>query len=148
MNSDQTPPRNIVEAARIASQAVQSHPERHIPFSNIPLIVHQKWNTARLNGTDSRIVSFVETWLTHSTLPEEGSSPMAYFLWDDQGVLSLVKELESPLADDFANVFSPVEKVDIFRIMVCKWFGGIVSAEQHAAESWSKPGLTTPVRGH
>lgn len=57
---------------------------------------------------------------------------MAYFLWDDQGVLSLVKELESPLADDFTNVFSPVEKVDIFRIMVCKWFGGIVSAEQHA----------------
>ncbi|EFY95201.1 glycosyl transferase sugar-binding region (DXD) protein [Metarhizium robertsii] len=125
MKSDQTPPRTIIEAARIASQAAQSHPERHIPFSNIPLIVHQKWNTARLNGTDARIVSFVETWLTHSTLPEEGSSPMAYFLWDDQGVLSLVKELESPLADDFTNVFSPVEKVDIFRIMVCKWFGGI-----------------------
>lgn len=73
---------------------------------------------------------------------------MAYFLWDDQGVLSLVKELESPLADDFTNVFSPVEKVDIFRIMVCKWFGGIVSAEQQAAESWSNPRLTTPVRGH
>src|SRR5688572_25246454 len=101
MKSDQTPPRTIIEAARIASQAAQSHTERHIPFSNIPLIVHQKWNTARLNGTDARIVSFVETWLTHSTLPEEGSSPMAYFLWDDQGVLSLVKELESPLADDF-----------------------------------------------
>lgn len=52
---------------------------------------------------------------------------MAYFLWDDEGVLALMKEFENDLASDFMEVFSPVEKVDIFRIAACKWFGGIVS---------------------
>lgn len=51
---------------------------------------------------------------------------MAYFLWDDEGVSSLVKEFEKPFLADFEEVFSPVEKVDIFRIIACKWIGGIV----------------------
>lgn len=39
----------------------------------------------------------------------------------------MINQYEKAFADDFARVFSPVEKVDIFRIIVCKWFGGIVS---------------------
>ena len=52
---------------------------------------------------------------------------MAYFLWDNEGVLDLMEEFENDLTTDFIEVFSPVEKVDIFRIVACKWFGGIVS---------------------
>lgn len=52
---------------------------------------------------------------------------MAYFLWDNEGVLELMEEYENDQTTDFIEVFSPVEKVDIFRIVACKWFGGIVS---------------------
>lgn len=81
----------------------------------------------RLNGTKETVLSYVEEWLTDAISPRAGASPMAYFLWDDEGVLALVKDFEKDFANDFVEVFSPVEKVDIFRIIVCKWFGGIVS---------------------
>jgi hypothetical protein len=67
----------------------------------------------------------MEQWLEGSIA---SSNPMAYFLWDDDGVLSLVDKYEEDFVQDFVQVFSPVEKVDIFRIIVCKWFGGVVGA--------------------
>lgn len=73
------------------------------------------------------LLSYMEQWLIDSISPPLGASPMAYFLWDNEGVLALMKEFENDLTSDFIEVFSPVEKVDIFRITVCKWFGGIVS---------------------
>lgn len=69
-----------MEAVKLASSLANYHPERNIPFSNIPLLVHQKWNTARLNGTMEDIVSYVEQWLIDSMAPSPGSRPMAYFL--------------------------------------------------------------------
>lgn len=51
---------------------------------------------------------------------------MAYFFWGDEGVLNLIKKFEPDFVVDFENMFSKVEQVDIFRILVCKWFGGIV----------------------
>ncbi|KAG6005991.1 hypothetical protein E4U21_007484 [Claviceps maximensis] len=125
LDNGQAIPTTIVEAVELASSIAKSHPDRHIPFSNIPLLVHQKWNTARLNGTKEDIVFFVEQWLNNSMAPAPGSSPMAYFLWDDDGVSALVNKYEKDFANDFMQVFSPVEQVDIFRIIVCKWFGGI-----------------------
>lgn len=104
-----------------------SHPERHIPFSNIPLLMHQKWDTTQLTGINEMVISYIETWLKDAVSPPPGSSEMAYFIWDNEGVLTLMEEYEHDLVRDFVEVFSPVEKVDIFRIAVCKWFGGIVS---------------------
>lgn len=127
IDKHQSPPKTIIEAAQLVSKAVQSHPDRHMPFSTIPLVIHQKWNTARLDGMNARIIAFIEEWLADSISPPLGTSPMAYFLWDDEGVLSLVQKYEQHFLNDFIQVFSPVEKVDIFRVMVCKWFGGIVS---------------------
>jgi len=66
--------------------------------------------------------------------PAPGSSPMAYFLWDDDGVSALVNKYEKDFANDFMRVFSPVEQVDIFRIIVCRWFGGIVRSAHFACE--------------
>ncbi|KAK6444547.1 hypothetical protein ACSS6W_007506 [Trichoderma asperelloides] len=122
---NQSTPRNIVEAVQLASKSVVSHPERHIPFSNIPLLMHQKWDTTQLTGTNEMVISYIETWLKDAVSPPPGSSEMAYFLWDNAGVLTLMEEYEHDLVRDFVEVFSPVEKVDIFRIAVCKWFGGI-----------------------
>ncbi|KAK2595147.1 hypothetical protein QQS21_007107 [Conoideocrella luteorostrata] len=120
--------KTIVEAAELVSQVSRSYPDRYIPFSNIPLFIHQKWNGAQLNDTREDIVSYIEQWLERSIAPTVGSNPMGYFLWDDDGVLALVEKYEKDFADDFVQVFSPVEKVDIFRIIVCKWFGGVVGA--------------------
>lgn len=89
--------------------------------------MHQKWDTTQLLGIDEMILSYIETWLIDAISPPPGSSEMAYFLWDNQGILTLMEEYEHDLANDFVEVFSPVEKVDIFRVAVCKWFGGIVS---------------------
>ncbi|KAH0530857.1 hypothetical protein TsFJ059_005434 [Trichoderma semiorbis] len=125
IDANQEPPKTIIEAAQLASNAAKSNPERNIPFSNIPLLVHQKWDTTSLNGTKDMIVSYIEDWLVDAISPSSGMSRMAYFLWDNEGVLSLIKEKEKDLTTDFIEVFSPVEKVDIFRIIACKWFGGI-----------------------
>ncbi|EGR47005.1 glycosyltransferase family 32 [Trichoderma reesei QM6a] len=123
--ANQAPPRTIIEAAQLASKAAASNPERRIPFSNIPLLVHQKWDTTQLNGTKESILTYVEQWLMYSITPPAGANPMAYFLWDNEGVLELMEEYENDQTTDFIEVFSPVEKVDIFRIVACKWFGGI-----------------------
>lgn len=90
-------------------------------------MMHQKWDTTQLLGTKEMVLSYIETWLIDAISPPPGFSEMAYFLWDNEGVMTLMEEYEHDLASDFVEVFSPVEKVDIFRIAVCKWFGGIVS---------------------
>lgn len=51
---------------------------------------------------------------------------MAYFFWGDAGVSALVNTYEPDFLDDFQKMFSRVEQVDIFRVLACKWFGGIV----------------------
>lgn len=110
-------------------------------------MVHQKWDTAQLNGTKELILSYVEEWLMYSITPPPGSSPMAYFLWDNEGVLNLMEEYESDFTTDFIEVFSPVEKVDIFRIIACKWFGGIASpSTQYHLISQPSMLTSTPVR--
>lgn len=127
VDTNQSPPKNIIEAVQLASKVVESRPERHIPYSKIPLLVHQKWDTTKLTGTNEMVLSYIETWLVDAISPPPGCSEMAYFLWDNEGVSTLMQEYEHELMNDFVEVFSPVEKVDIFRIAVCKWFGGIVS---------------------
>lgn len=55
-------------------------------------------------------------------------SPMAYFLWDDEGMLLFMQEFEPDFVDSFYSSFTPIERADIFRILVCNHFGGIVRA--------------------
>lgn len=52
---------------------------------------------------------------------------MAYFFWDDGGIMAFIREFEKDFVDSFVSLFTPVERADIFRILVCKYFGGIVS---------------------
>jgi mannosyltransferase OCH1-like enzyme len=53
---------------------------------------------------------------------------MAYFLWDDEGMRQLISTFEPDLLDAFLALPAPVERADIFRIVVTKWIGGIVSS--------------------
>lgn len=73
------------------------------------------------------LLTYVEKWLRYSISANDTFREMAYFWWDDDGVAMLVNEKESHFLEDYQTKFSTVERVDIFRVLVCKWFGGIVS---------------------
>lgn len=58
---------------------------------------------------------------------------MAYFLWDDEGVASLVSQFEPDFFERyFQSLPLNVERSDVFRILVCKWIGGVVSGDEPA----------------
>ncbi|EXJ54738.1 hypothetical protein A1O7_10079 [Cladophialophora yegresii CBS 114405] len=50
---------------------------------------------------------------------------MAYFFWEDDGVLQMLDEFEPDFVEQFRSLPSNVERADVFRILVLKWFGGI-----------------------
>ncbi|KAG5991466.1 hypothetical protein E4U54_003885 [Claviceps lovelessii] len=122
-------PRNILEAAALASNMASSAANRQIPYSNMPLLVHQKWNDNDLTRLDEHVLGYIEKWLTYSISANDKSRQMAYFWWVDDGVAMLVKEKERDFFQDFDTMFSRVEKADIFRVLACKWFGGINMAD-------------------
>lgn len=123
---DHAEPEHILEAAKFASDAAKLSPHRQMPYSNIPLVVHQKWNDADLTRLNSDLLSYIERWLEYSTSANDTFREMAYFFWADAGVSALVNTYEPDFLADYQSMFSRVEKVDIFRVLACKWFGGIV----------------------
>lgn len=124
MHSEQ--PQNILDAARTVSQSALFNRERRIPFSNIPLIVHQTWKTTAADTWSPRILPWVELWLENSIYVDCGPS-MAYLFWDDTGMRALVEEFENEFLERYDSLLTPVERSDVFCILVCKHFGGIVS---------------------
>lgn len=52
---------------------------------------------------------------------------MAYFFWEDDGIERMLAEFEPDFLRRFTSLPSNVERADVFRILVLKWFGGIVS---------------------
>ncbi|KAF5706589.1 ankyrin repeat domain-containing protein [Fusarium mundagurra] len=117
-------PENILDAARIVSQSTLSNAERRITFSDIPLIVHQTWKTTAADTWDPSILPWVELWLENSIYVNSGPS-MAYLFWDDTGMRALVEEFENDFLERYDSLLTPVERSDVFRILVCKHLGGI-----------------------
>jgi hypothetical protein len=56
---------------------------------------------------------------------------MAYFMWDNDGVMDLVTETEPDLLRYFELLPDLVEKADVFRIVVCNSIGGLVRSFMH-----------------
>jgi mannosyltransferase OCH1-like enzyme len=52
---------------------------------------------------------------------------MAYFMWNDEGVMDLMNEGDAELLEYFDMLPSFVEKTDVFRVVVCNTIGGVVS---------------------
>lgn len=119
-------PNNIVDAARLAFEAANSSTSRHIDQSSIPLILHQTWKNTRVTTWPDSVCAGVEKWLEH--VVSSGPDAMAYFLWEDEGVLQLLREFDPAFVDKFAALPANVERPDVFRILVTKWIGGIVSS--------------------
>ena len=120
-------PRSIIEAARLASELALSKNDRQMDFTHIPMLIHQTWKSTDITTWKVDITSWVETWLVDAN---SGQTPMAYFLWNDKGMRALVQQYEIHLVDLYDSL-SPVERSDVFRILVCKHFGGIVSSIPH-----------------
>jgi hypothetical protein len=115
-----TKPESIVEAAKLASGKAQA-PQRQIPLSNIPMIVHQTWKNTDPQTWPQSTRQSTEKWLQ---AVEEGE--MAYFLWDDEGIKQFIKHFEPGLEKQFYSLASNVERTDVFRVLVSKWIGGVV----------------------
>ncbi|CAK7225787.1 hypothetical protein SEUCBS140593_006021 [Sporothrix eucalyptigena] len=120
-------PRTILEAANFASAAASGSLARRTDHALIPLIVHQTWSTTRIDSWTPKVLRCVERWLAYAVGGgyEDGGPPMAYFFWDDEGMLAFMRKYEPDFVEPFLAFFSPVERTDIFRVLLCKWFGGI-----------------------
>lgn len=96
--------------------------------SQIPLIAHQ---TARSAGPEtwSKVIrKCVDRWLAAATGADDAAdAEMAWFMWDDDGIRAVVQKYEHNFYEAFSALPYPVEKADAFRVLVLKWFGGIVS---------------------
>lgn len=53
-----------------------------------------------------------------------GLLSVSRFLWDDLGIASLMNTFEPDL--NYGVLPHPVERADVFRVAVLKWFGGVV----------------------
>ncbi|PKX90170.1 glycosyltransferase family 32 protein [Aspergillus novofumigatus IBT 16806] len=112
-------PESIVKAAKLASDKTQA-PQRQIPLSSIPMIVHQTWKNTDLQTWPQPIRQSTEKWLRAVEADE-----MAYFLWDDDGINQFIKHFEPGLETQFYALASNVERTDVFRVLVSKWIGGV-----------------------
>jgi mannosyltransferase OCH1-like enzyme len=119
----------IIDAAQLVLNATSN---RHLPHTRIPMVVHQTWKNTRIETWSTVQLNSVEKWL-EVTL----SADMAYFLWDDHGVDQLIRQLEPEWAQVFFSLPVHVEQSDVFRIMLCRHFGGTVSPLSIALLSFS-----------
>jgi hypothetical protein len=98
--------------------------------SQIPLLTHQTSRSADPETWSKIIRECVEKWLAAATTSSNPSAAeMAWFMWDDDGIRALVQKYEHDLLPVLSALPYPVEKADMFRVLVLKWFGGIVSAK-------------------
>jgi hypothetical protein len=113
---------NIIDAATLALNASRLLPERQIPHSDIPLIIHQTWKDTQPERWPETFRQSAEIWLSGV---DKGN--MAYFLWDDRGISQFIRHFEPEMESQFYALPNNVERSDVFRILVSKWIGGIVS---------------------
>ena len=123
-----TKPQSVAEAAQLALELALRN-QKFARNSKIPLLSHQTWKSLNPEAWPPIVQDSIEGWLNASTgIGFEKTPEMAYILWDDDGIESLIKQYEPELWRGFRQMPHPVEKADAFRVAVLRWFGGFVSA--------------------
>ncbi|KAF8341472.1 uncharacterized protein EI90DRAFT_3116589 [Cantharellus anzutake] len=118
-------PKTSLEAAELA-YTLATGQSQYMEYSSIPLIVHQTWKTMDHRLWSSGIIRAVGTWLSYcQPAPNSHGVKMAYILWDDDGIEAFMNKYEPDFLDIFWTLPSIVERTDVFRVLVLKWFGGI-----------------------
>jgi mannosyltransferase OCH1-like enzyme len=120
-------PQTPTEAATLAlGLAVRK--DRFLTNTKIPLIIHQTWKNFDSSTWSDVVRLSVNEWLEvavggqHPEMP-----PTAYIMWDDQGVEEFMKVYENSSWSAIDMMPYKVERADVFRVAVLKWFGGVVS---------------------
>lgn len=122
-SSSEEVPETVLDAARLAQRLANVSSDRSIAYSEIPLIIHQTWKNTRIDTWTKATRDMVESWLQYAV-----ETPMAYIMWDDDGVMQFMEEFEPEFVPKFNALTRNVERSDIFRILVPKHIGGIVSS--------------------
>lgn len=104
-----------------------------IAHSSIPLIIHETWKNTRIDTWSDEIRRSAEKWLEYAV--NEG---MAYFLWDDDGIKQLLNFYDPGFMDKYSALTLNAEKADVFRVLVSKWIGGIVSNSNCVGEAFHR----------
>ncbi|KIW74475.1 hypothetical protein Z517_12415 [Fonsecaea pedrosoi CBS 271.37] len=120
LSSASVQPETIVDAALLAAQAANTNKHRFINQSSIPLLLHQTWKNRRVDTWSDLLRASVEKWLSCVVADD-----MAYFFWEDEGIVRMLAEFEPDFVHRFVSLPSNVERADVFRVLVLKWFGGI-----------------------
>ena len=122
--------KNVLDAAECALALALAN-RAFINNSLIPLIVHQTWRSLATGTWPRPVQECVEQWVSFATGQPSGRDQknMAWFIWDDNGVYSFIAKYEADFHPLFTSLPYPVEKSDVFRVLVLKWFGGIVSLQ-------------------
>ena len=119
-------PRTPAEAAQLALELCMRR-NLYLQNTKIPMIVHQTWKTLDTSLWTDTTKEGVEAWLAVATGKAYPDLPrMAYIIWDDDAMDALIALYEKDLWPQYQKLPRPVEKADIFRIAVVKWFGGVV----------------------
>lgn len=116
---------SILAAAEIVRNKTSSDPQGHIPNSNIPRIIHQTWKDKNIEAWPQKYRESAEKWMQ---VVEDNDIP--YLFWDDVGVAQFMRYFEPDFEAEFYSLPSNVERSDVFRILVCKWIGGVVRIPQ------------------
>ncbi|OJI97993.1 hypothetical protein ASPVEDRAFT_161006 [Aspergillus versicolor CBS 583.65] len=111
---------SILAAAELVRNKTSSDPQGHIPNSNIPRIIHQTWKDKNIDAWPQTYRESAEKWMQ---VVEEKDIP--YLFWDDVGVAQFMRYFEPDFEAEFYSLPSNVERSDVFRILVCKWIGGV-----------------------
>ncbi|KAL7804869.1 glycosyltransferase family 32 protein [Trichoderma aethiopicum] len=118
-------PQTILDAALLASKAALDAPGRRLAYSNIPLLMHQTGQSSKVDTWKPEVIPWVEQWLAYAVSPDNATAAMAYFFWDDEGIDMFMNAFETDFMSDFKSVFTPVERTDIFRVLACRYLGGV-----------------------
>lgn len=133
---------NIIDAAECALGLALVN-NAFMENTQIPLIVHQTARSADPSTWSKIIRKCVDRWLAAATGSDNAADPeMAWFMWDDDGIRAVVQKYEHNFYEAFSALPYPVEKAVAFRVLVLKWFGGIVSRSKdrlNFTRAWLTP---------
>lgn len=122
--------RTPTEAATLAL-GLALRKDRFLANTKIPLIIHQTWKNFESDTWSELVRESVNEWLEVAVGGDSPETPpAAYIMWDDNGVEEFMKVYENSSWSAIDMMPYKVEKADVFRVAVLKWFGGVVSIDK------------------
>jgi hypothetical protein len=105
--------------------------DRFLSNTGIPLVVHQTWNGLGSHTWSALVRKSVNRWLEAAVGGDSPETPpAAYIMWDDKSGEEFMKIYENSSWSAIDMMPYKVERTDVFRVAVLKWFNGVVSVDE------------------